>query len=221
MRLSSTISVALLLAACAPAGRTQAYRPPTGAEALLAAFERESSEFPSGSGEAHFAVSEVMSRPGSFKRGFIDSVARGLEELALNGRKPLVRHRAVGLVARLGEVGPHTQESGSVARLARIYRRSNDGVVKGVILFLMTRQREQGLALSFIASIAAEPPTGRTDSAVCFPDCPLTLQLQAVQTLNRLGPRGHAILRDLRARGAIRDPSALQEIQQWEREGRL
>lgn len=107
---------------------------------------------------------------------------------------------------------PEVRYPGIVARLARIYRQTDDYSVRGLIMGFMIHQAERTEAVAFLAEVAKQPadppPPAPPGVGLVWDDTRFPLQYHAIGTLTYLGPEGRAALERLHAEGTVREPTA-------------
>jgi hypothetical protein len=171
-----------------PGGMVTSYYP--SARELLAGFAVAGS---------HPRLGNVLFRPDLFGQTVADSIADGLEDLAVYGRDQQIRVAAVSTLYWLSHAALNPTE-----RLIRIYDRSGDEVVQSSVIGLMVRAANPRLAIQFLRTVAVREPraTDREDAPSL-----------ALWTLSGT-PEGRAVLRELHARSSV--PSAAgRETLEW------
>lgn len=186
---------ALFLSAPAAAQRS----PAAGAADALARFEREHREGRPGSRSGIRMVFRILSREAGATASAADSVADGLERMALGSAQPSVRHAAATWLSLAGEATVRTPAPGTVQRMEAVYRRTGDPVVRSILVGRMDRMAERPAALKFLRGVAVQPTEGAD-----FEGAPW----HAVSALARMGPPGRDALRELSSRGLLRDETA-------------
>jgi hypothetical protein len=151
-----------------------------------------------------------------------------LEHTALSSANPDERRSAVIAIAAAGWLRsqpppPPPPYPGIVARLASIYRQSDDYWVRYAIIGSMTQEAERAEAAQFLAEASARqpepgppPPEGveRVGNEAEFP-----LPYNAIRALMRMGPEGQAVLERLHALGTVREPMARAQLDTLARHG--
>jgi len=204
--MSRLLKVCLAVALLTPGPVLHAQSSTRSARELLEAFVRE--ESPSVTyGEADRAISLIMYQTGEYPRPLVDSLLVGLEELALNDPREHVRVLAVSRLSSPGLRILPKPNSGTVGRLLRIYRRSDNPRVRSVILGFMSAQAERREALAFVRAIAIQE---RED----FPNA----VHEAIRTLVLgMGDEGRAVVRELHEQNLVRDPEERANLAQLAR----
>jgi hypothetical protein len=175
------------------------HSPATGAADALARFEREHREGRPGSRSGIRMVFRILSRESGATASAADSVADGLERMALGSGLPIVRHAAATWLSLVGEASVRTPAPGTVQRMEAVYRRTGDPVVRSILVGRMDRMAERQSALKFLRGVAVQP----TENAD-FEGAPW----HAVSALARMGSPGLDAIRDLSSRGLLRDETA-------------
>lgn len=157
-----------------------------------------------------------------------------LEQIALTSNNPEARSAAVLAISAPGRWWQRTQDDqktpptavrypGIVARLARIYRQSDDYGVRYSIISLMMPQAERAEAVSFLEEVVEEPGPDpvqpRPGAAVVANDAVFPLAYEAVGALTRMGPQGRAALQRLYVSGTVREPMARALLEKLARQG--
>jgi hypothetical protein len=144
-------------------------------------------------------VYQILSREAGATASAADSVADGLEGLALGSGSPAVRHAAATWLSLAGEETVRAPAPGTVQRMEAVYRKTDDAVVRSILVGRMDRMAERQAALNFLRRVAVQA----TDEAD-FEGAPW----HAVSALARMGSPGLAVLRELSSRGLLRDETA-------------
>lgn len=112
---------------------------------------------------------------------------------------------------------------GVVARLVRIYHRSDEQRVRTLIVDLMGIQAETAKAAAFLAQVAKEPPlppaAPESGAARTGDDRYGPVQRLAVLRLLDLGPDGQKALRALHTEGSVRESRAQATLADLARHG--
>lgn len=157
-----------------------------------------SEESAKASGFGGTLLSQLLRNANKYPRSTLDSVATGLEAIALKSRNEKARAWAAGELARGGT--SDQPQPGLLDRTLRVYRGSGDGLVRHTIVAYMANQHERAKAIAFLKSVASESPRQQDF---------IQASLSAVSALGNMGSEGRAALIELRDVGALRDPSAL------------
>ena len=140
-----------------------------------------------------FAVPDVVKNPENYPRSTVDSVVQGLENLALGKEPESVRSGAAVALASAGS-DKHII-AGVFDRKVQVYRKSTNNMVRGMIIAYIGEGQERGRAIEFLKSVATE------DAPPGFDQAPYL----AAHALVNFGVPGIAALRELDARGIVRD----------------
>lgn len=168
-----------------------------GISTLLARFDREA---PPGGYVPDNSFYAVLTVAEQLPRATVDSVLDGLQLLAGTSPRKPVRTAAVHLLGYAGRSWPERRAEGVARRLAAIYTQSSDTLVRSVLVgYVFPQLTAPGPVLPVLRQVATQAHA-RQD----FPEA----SDAAIWTLRRIGPRGHAVLRDLHRRGDVRDPLA-------------
>jgi hypothetical protein len=152
-------------------------------------------------------LSAVTAHRDLFPAATVDSVADGLERLALTHPDEQVGVASLYSLGSLGDA-KGSLRVGNVARLVRIYR-ATDHRRRSAVVAVLGRAGESRAAATFLRSVAvgdATDPDGR-------------LAAGAVFSLSVLGPDGVATLRDLHQRGLVKEPDARMMLGGLARQG--
>jgi hypothetical protein len=109
---------------------------------------------------------------------------------------------------------------GVVARLARVYRQSNDLLVRQTILLSMPYQAERTEAIAVVEEAAheANPVSAPRPGSITVDDTPRSPAI-AVSVLTAMGPEGEVALRRLYAQGSVQDLRARRLLEELARQG--
>jgi len=124
-----------------------------------------------------------------------DSMADGLEALALSGPTRHVRSMAAGLLGLSHSSLDPAVWAATVARLGRIYRRTDDAVVRGMVIRQLGSQRGEPEAVRLLIEILESEPLSS--------GCDVEPE-QAAYALSWLGPEGQAAMVESLRAGRIR-----------------
>jgi hypothetical protein len=199
-----------LFAASASAQVSSPQRTRIGVGEVLVLFEREQRVGNFGSGPGVRALHIILNGDGRWSDAAIDSVVDRLEHLALASDHHLVRRGAAMNVGYEGLSISQRPRMGAVARVVSVYRRSEDPVVRGILLGRMIDMADRRSAIAFLRQVASQKRTFHEEEEA---------PLEAVSLLAKMGPEGRAVLRDLLARNLVPDPSARGYIRHMERRG--
>jgi hypothetical protein len=144
-----------------------------------------------------------------------------LERVALTSSSPDERRAAITRISAPGwmrsdqvEGRPAVRYPGIVARLARIYRQSDDYWTRYSIIRLLIPQVERADAVAFLEEVAQEPGAEpATPPDVALIEDKWSLQALAIGALTRVGPDGEASLRRLHGAGTVRERTARAELE--------
>jgi hypothetical protein len=175
-------------------------RPPTE---LLSAFEREYQTSSGPTSGAGSDIVQVVTYPESYPAADLEQFTRGLEQLALKGNSSRVRASAVMNLALLGSRRKAHPVSGTMSRLQGIYNKSNDPIVRSMVVVGMADISERPKALGFLERIATQPA-----EASDFPGA----ASRALGSLVAMDDEGRAVLKRLYESRAVRDPGAKLEL---------
>lgn len=147
-----------------------------------------------------------------------------LEKVALTSLNPDERRAAVTRLSAPGWTRSDRELSevrypGVVARLARVYRQSNDYWTRYSIIRLLMPQVERADAVAFLEGIAQEPGPPPAPPGVALVDDKWSLQELAVGALTHMGDQGEASLRRLHAGGTVREVTARATLDRLARRG--
>ena len=134
--------------------------------------------------------------PASSMSALLDS----LEAVALSRRPTRVRAIATMALASPGSRDALQPRAGTVARLERIYQRTDSPEVRAAVVSGLTRSTEHQQALGFLETAAIKQPPD-------FPGEPVA----ALAAIAGHGERGREVLGRLAQNGRVHDP----EAQQW------
>ncbi len=148
-------------------------------------------------------VAHVLTYPDDYLSADLELFLRGLEEIALTGESSRLRASAAFSLSFPGSRRKPHPVPGTVRRLERIYRRSNDPAVRGVVVASMADVAEGDKALVFLEGIATEVPV--------HADSPGSAS-RALGTLVAMDEDGRTVLKRLHETQAVRDPEARHEL---------
>lgn len=134
-----------------------------------------------------------------------DSVADGLEHLAMRSNDPELRTRATTILVSAGRGDMDQSLPGASARVARILRATDNPDVRRRILLLGFWMADRQPLLPALREVAESP--GVSEREVMF-NHDVDDPSLAVEALARMGEDGAAILRDLHRRKALRSARA-------------
>lgn len=177
---------------------------------LVAAFAREY-QTPSGpTAGLGGDVAHVLTYPEDYPAAELEVFMRGLEQLALKGGSSRLRTSSSFSLSQLGSRRKPHPVAGTMARLVRIYQRSSDPAVRGIIVVSLNDVAERQEALLFLERIAAQVPE-KAD----FP----AASSRALGTLVLMGDEGRVVLKRLHETGSVRDPEARMELATLAKQG--
>lgn len=152
----------------------------------------------------------------------MNAILDSLERVALTSTEAEVRARAVMTITgagRLwtaapgaGNMPPRVRYPGIVARLARVYRQSNNASLRAMIVYWMPALDERAEAAGLLAEAAAQEPErvppAPSGIAVVGNDATFPLPYLAITALTAMGEEGRATLAWLHAQGSVRETMA-------------
>lgn len=155
----------------------------------------------------------IMTQQDSFTSAARDSLLAGLEELALGAADPNVRHRASTVLSLAGEPDSGKPLPGIVARLERVYRQTQDDLVRWNIRARAPLQADRRAAAAFLCSLAVAPmpPPRAFDERDAATD--------ALEQLARMGDVGRATLRQLHTGRTVRSEQARAYLEHLAQQG--
>jgi hypothetical protein len=145
-----------------------------------------------------------------------DSVADGLEHLAMHSNDPELRTRATTILISAGRGAMDQPLSGASARVARILRATGDQDVRRRILHLGLWMADRQPLLPALREVAESQ--GVSEREMMFNHDADDPSL-AVEALAQMGEDGAAILRDLHRRKALRSARASALLESLSRRG--
>lgn len=204
--------LALLLAALPAAAQQRPGGPGWAADSLLRWFELEANDAPRNTGEVGMGrVLFVLRHPEAVSAAKQDSVADGLERLALRrGRPDAASQAAVSYLALGGQGSEGTALRGATARLSRIYRLSGDRAVRSQVLMLASTLDDRPGMVSVLREAATTPPDPTRQSWHDDGSEPAVLALVA---LSRMGDVGRGALAELARSGRVQSPHAKARLE--------
>lgn len=134
----------------------------------------------------------ILLRHSTYPAAYVETLLRGLEDLALRSSATRLRSESVLLMAIVGSHRVADPLPETYARLIRIYQGSQDGLVRLMVISAMGDLAVRSRAAAFLEGVAARYPL----RYVTEPDA-------AVQSLLRLGEEGRAVLKRLHETGAV------------------
>lgn len=169
---------------------------------LLSAFAREH-QAPGDRARASLELTHVLTHHADYAAREVAALLRGLERLALSGETSRLRASAALRLALPGSHRSTRPMTGMVVRLERLYERSQDPMVRSVIVSAMADAAERRDALAFLERLAIQAPA-ETD----FPGA----AMQALATLAAMDADGRAVLKRLHETRAVQDPEARYDL---------
>jgi hypothetical protein len=158
---------------------------------LLAAYVREHEAL-----ERRFMAEgdliHILLRHSTYPAGDVETLLRGLEDLALTSSAPRLRALSVPLLAVVGSHRVTQPLSETYSRLIRIYRGSQDPLVRMMVINAMGDLAVRSRAAAFLEGVAARDPK----RYVTEPDA-------ALGSLLRMDEEGRAALMRLHETGAV------------------
>ena len=179
---------------CPAQQRPQVIRRPAE---LLAGYVKESgaSGLPNGAGSE---IVRILVNTAAYPPADVLELLGGLEQLAIGGSPPRLRAEAAAYIGLSGSHRSTAPRPGTVARLVRVYRRSDDPLVRSLTISAMGEQvLDRSVAISFLEETAAQRNGDSSWEAG-----------KALTSLALMGPDGADALRRLHAAQAVRDPEA-------------
>lgn len=174
--------------------RRQAKRTP---DQLVAGLVRDDSD-PGGSpSAARVELAEVLVGIADYAPARVEAVLDGLERIALTGLSSDVRAEAALSLSVPGSRQAVKPRPGIAARLMRVYGRSNDRQVRGMVVEGLARSVEHQEAIAFLEKVATGERPGAPGSS-----------LAALTAIAAHGDQASPVLRRLHLSGAIKDPDA-------------
>lgn len=171
-------------------------------EQLLAAFARR--QGPRNEQDAASRdVTHVLSHPQDYPPADLEAFLLGLERLAVDAETSRLRGEAAFAVSLPGSRRKPHPVKGTVARLERIYRRSDDDYVQAMVVAGMADVAERREALEFLEPIAVQDP-----QQADFPGA----ASRALNSMWAMEEDGRAVLERLHVTGSVRDPKARHEL---------
>jgi len=144
-------------------------------------------------------VQRLFLRPEEYAPGVRDEVADGLEELLYSEvGTPEFRQSVAVAFTWAGSKPSSDPLPGIVGRLAALYDHTDDQVLKLLIVGMLSESAEEVAAAEFLGRVAI----GSGEPAA-----------EAVFTLQRLGAAGRAVLEQLHAQSAVKEPLARQILE--------
>jgi hypothetical protein len=185
--------------------------PSWSADSVLTWFELEAANAPRNTGDVGMArVLYILRNPDAVPAAKQDSVAEGLERMALRANAPEdAKLAAVSYLAMAGAASVEKPLRTTAARLGRIYRASRDpGVRASVLMLSWTISDRVGIVplLREVATTAVDTshPMGLDDDS--------DPAVVAVGALSKMGETGQAVLSELLRNGSVRSPRAQAQI---------
>jgi hypothetical protein len=163
---------------------------------LLSAYVQER-QTPRGQSSAFRDLVHAVNNHGDYPAADLESVLRGLEEVALTGMPPRFRAEAASLLTVPGSSRAVHPLRGRFSRLERVCRESTDPVVRIVLIRGMGDQVDRREAAGFLEGVATR------DSAGFAPE-----PRYAIKELLRMDEEGRRVLKQLHDRDAVRNPEA-------------
>ena len=203
MRSFSCLLLGLVVAlAVGPAASTlgaqQGRRPPQSPSALLDAYSREFDD-PRSTGRASMGLTQVLTHHAEHPAGDVETVLAGLERMAIGGSTSRLRAEAAASIAIPGSRKSTRPLGGTFARLARVYRSSDDPVVRSIVVGAMGGLSEHRAAVPFLEHIAKQQDEEFAGAAG-----------KALTSLLMLGDPGRPALERLHSTSAVKNPEARQ-----------
>jgi hypothetical protein len=190
--------IATLSAAAVEAQGGRPVRRPPGE--LVAAFVRDNAKVGRAPSMATVELTSVLLGRADYPSANLDSVLEGLERVALTGTSSSLRAEAALSLSLPGSRRALRPRSGTVARLERIYRRSDNPEVRGAIIAGLAHSVEQARALAFLEDVATEEPADYPGAA-----------LDALAAISAHEKQGSGVLKRLHETGVVHD----QHARQW------
>jgi hypothetical protein len=176
------------------------YRVTRAPAELLAAYVRERQSLDA-KPSASLDISHVLTHYTEYPRADVESLLRGLEELALTGEPPRLRAEAAVRLSVPGSSRRSYPLPGTFARLERVYRGTKDPLVRSVVVSAMSDLAEQREAVAFLERLATKQEGDFAGVAG-----------RAMASLLMLGDEGRATLRRMHESGAVHDQEAKADL---------
>jgi hypothetical protein len=181
-------------------GGTHTFTLPSAA-VLLKEFEHEVAN-PSAAGTmGTVGLTKILRRPDKFPPATVDTILNGLEDLSLTSNHALVRQGAASHLSLPGGLELGNPRPGTVARMLRVYRRSNDMAVRLAVLGSLPKVAERAQAIAFVRSVAMQ---AREDQD--FPGS--AHEAIGILAWGSMSAEGCVVLRQLLAAGRISEQRA-------------
>ena len=159
---------------------------------LLAAYVQER-EIPRGQSRGlSELVQAVTNAPGDYPAADLESLLRGLEDVALTGTPSRFRAEAASLLTYPSSTRAVHPLRGRFRRLATVYSESTDPLVRIVLLRQMGDQIDRGEAAAFLESVASHSELEAEARS-------------AIDALSGLGEEGRTVLKRLYDTNAFRN----------------
>lgn len=155
-------------------------------------------------------ITHVLTRRDQYPARMVSELLSGLERLALESGHPRVRTEAAAISGTAGSRNAPNPMPGTVARLIRLYQRSQDPSVRRLIVFAMPHAAERAAAVAFVRFVALQDPENQ--------DFPGAIGL-ALGTLETMDEEGRTVLRELHEKQLVKDPLARWDLENLAKRG--
>lgn len=149
--------------------------------------------------QASVDLMSVLLGQADYPSGSLATVLDGLEEVALSEVSPDVRAEAALTLSMAGSRSARKPEPATLARLERIYARSDDPQVKAAVVSGVARAAEHRSTLVFLEKVATRDPADYPGASV-----------DALAAMASHADSGSAVLRRLHTTGVVHDPEGSQ-----------
>jgi hypothetical protein len=173
--------------------RRQVKRPPGE---LMAALAHDNAA-PGRTSSAGMDLMSVLLGQADYPSGHLAALLDGLEGVALTEPSPNVRAEATLSLSMAGSRSARQPQPSNVARLERIYARSDDAQVRAAVVAGLARSVDHPRALAFLEKVATRDPAD-------YPGAPL----DALASIASHDEAGSAVLKRLHTTRAIREADA-------------
>jgi hypothetical protein len=174
--------------------RRQVQQPPGE---LIAAFVHDNSGPAPKSSVASVNLMSVLLGQAEYPSSSLATVLEGLERVALTESSSNLRADAALTLSAAGSRDARQPNPGTLARLQRIYAKSDDPQVKAAVVSGLARAAEHPRTLAFLEKVATGDP----------PDYP-GASLAALSSIASHGDAGSPVLKRLHTSGAVQDADA-------------
>jgi hypothetical protein len=144
-------------------------------------------------------LSAVLLNRADYPENSVAALLDSLEAVALSKRAPRLRAIATMNLSSSGSRDALHPRAGTVARLERVYRRTDNPEVRATVVSGLSRSVEHRQAIAFLRGVAIKP-------AHDYPGAPVA----ALAAIASHGEAGSVVLRQLDEAKAVQDPEARQ-----------